>query len=111
MYIGFHCYGTGVRFDIVAGQFIEGKGEFFTVHYRVDRRKAQTVRLETFSNSSKGGQTYTEAKKVAKDLLGGRYVFIRIVDYSGEFIEATISLKHADRHIKKVFENCGKTLR
>lgn len=108
--VGFYCKKGSVRFEISADTLIQSKGRPFSFTYRVDKRPAQKIKMNTYSNEGQGGYTYDDAVKVANDIFGGSSIFVRAVTWNNEYLEANIPLKASDSNIKKVFSDCGKSL-
>ncbi|MDA3895790.1 MAG: hypothetical protein PF482_06560 [Desulfobacteraceae bacterium] len=108
--IGFYCKSGRVRFEISADTPIQSKGRPFSFTYRVDKRSAQEIQMNTFSNEGQGGYTYDDAEKVAKDILGGSSIYVRAITWDNEYLETNITLKSSDINIKKVFSDCGSSL-
>lgn len=108
--IAFQCIGKDLRFHIATSNFINGKGEYFAFHYRVDKRVAREMPLRVFLNSSQGGFTTSGAERIAADIMGGESIFVRAITWDNDFVEARISLRGSDRAIRRVFSDCGALL-
>jgi len=108
--VGFYCKNGKVRFEISADTLIQSKGRPFSFTYRVDKRPAQEIKMNTYSNEGQGGYTYDDAVKVANDIFGGSSIFVRAITWNNEYLETNIPLKSSDSNIKKVFSDCGKPL-
>jgi len=105
--IGFECTDNVVQFVIDVDAIIKGKGEAFKFSYRVDKKPASTITLNTYSNYSQGGYTADHAREIADNILGGSSMFARAVTWDNDYLEARFSLAGSDAVIVEVFEECG----
>lgn len=105
--ISFQCTEGKVRFEIDADTLITSKGKPFLFAYRVDKRDAQHITMKAFSNDNQGGYTYNNVDEIAKSILGGNRIFVRVITWDNEYLDANISLAGSDSAIKKVFKDCG----
>jgi len=108
--VSFDCTGGKIRFKINADTLITSKGEEFTFAYRVDKRESRQLILRTFSNNNQGGYTYDNVRRIAQDILGGNEMFVRVITWDNDYLEARISLERSDSAIRKVFSDCGMNL-
>lgn len=108
--VSFQCTGGKVRFEIDVDTLITSKGKEFTFAYRVDKREPRQLTLRTFSNENQGGYTYDNVQQIAKDIFGGNKMFVRVITWDNDYLEARISLTGSDSAIRKVFSDCGVNL-
>lgn len=108
--IGFQCTNNKVRFIVGVDTLIEVKGDEFNFSYRVDKRPANSLRMNVYSNDNQGGYTINHAKTVAENILGGNSIFVRVITWNNDYLETTIRLDGSDAVIKKVFNDCGVEL-
>ena len=119
MSVGFECVGGDrLIFEVFTDNFITAKSETFKVIYRVDKLEPRTLNLITFSNSSEAGFTdgsvsYSETNliniaDIAKEFMNGSKVFIRVITWDNNFLEASFSLTNSYKSIKRVFSDCHR---
>ena len=108
--VSFQCTESKIRFEIDVDTLINSKGDEFPFAYRVDKRDSRQITMRTYSNQNQGGYTYSDVKRIAKDILGGSKMFVRAVTWDNDYLEAQISLFRSDSAIRRVFSDCGESL-
>lgn len=108
--VAFQCIEKEIQFYINADTFITSKGEEFSFFYRVDAQERRQLSMRTFSNSNQSGYTLDNVEQIAKDMLGGRSMFVRAVTWDNDYLETRVYMDGANYKIRKVFYDCGISL-
>lgn len=105
---GFECRnGRDFVFTIDANEYLGGRNQPFRVRYRVDNKRAKTIKMRTFSNSETGGMNSFSAIDIANDFLNAKRMRLRTIAINGDRYDTELSLTNSRDTILKAVEACG----
>lgn len=101
------CKDNKLQVVINADSLITSQGSSFAVEYQVDKKSQVTIPMKTFSDSKRKGYSDKDAQRMAKDMLTGQAIFIRITTIIKKVLSTSISLENAATPITQVLTDCG----
>ena len=104
------CQENKLKAVVEADDLITSQGNRFNVEYQIDKKTPVNIQMKTFADSKRKGYTEEFSVRLAKDLLTGQAVLLRINTMLRTVLTISIPLDNAAEPIKKVFADCGLSL-
>lgn len=109
--LGFTCTRGKVQFNIAADRVNFGSyGRVFKFSYSAGG-SSSPARVVVMEVKDGAGYTVEYAKPVALTMLGQNYLVAGALDVNGNAVAMKISLRGSDKAIKRVYADCGQSLR
>lgn len=101
------CKDNKLQWITQANSLITSQGREFDFEYQIDKKPPVSVKFRTFKDNKRRGYYDDQIDRIAKELLSGQAIFIRISTIISSVLSAEISLKNAADPIQQVLADCS----